>query len=96
MWREILSSDVLRRWRDFFYYTHNTVPSQTAKFFNVPEIYLPKCNARFKKSSEKQLQVSLKWNILFSSNIHKNKKNKTVVTSTVNPLLSPPPPSPLK
>ena len=43
------------------------------------------------KSSEKQLQVSLKWNILFSSNIHKNKKNKTVVTSTVNPLLSPPP-----
>ena len=46
------------------------------------------------RSSEKQLQVSLKWNILFSSNIHKNQKNKTVVTSTVNPLLSPPPPLP--
>ena len=32
MWREILSSDVLRRWRDAFYYTHTTVPSQNHIF----------------------------------------------------------------
>ena len=50
MWREILSSDDLRRWRDLSYYAHNTVPSQTATFLNVPEIYFPKCNARFNKN----------------------------------------------
>ena len=32
MKREILSSDVLRRWRNFFYYTHTTVPSQNYIF----------------------------------------------------------------
>ena len=48
MWREILSSDVLRRWRDVFYYIHTTVPSQNY-IFDWPEIYLPKCNARFNK-----------------------------------------------
>ena len=94
MWREILSSDVLRRWRDFFYYTHNTVPSQTATFWMCLKFICQNVTRVSTRSSEKQLQVSLKWNILFSSNIHKNKKNKTVVTSTVNPLLSPPPPLP--
>ena len=43
------------------------------------------------RGSEKQLQVSLKWNIQFSSNINSILKNKTVVTCTVNPLLSSPP-----
>ena len=32
MWREILSSDVLRRWRAVFYYTHTTVSSQNYIF----------------------------------------------------------------
>ena len=32
MKREILSSDVLRRWRNIFYNTHTTVPSQNYIF----------------------------------------------------------------
>ena len=32
MWREIISSDVLRRWRDVFYHTHTTVPCQNYIF----------------------------------------------------------------
>ena len=32
MWHEILSSDVLRRCRAVFYYTHTTVPSQNYIF----------------------------------------------------------------
>ena len=88
MWREILSSDVLRHWRAVSYYTHTTVPSQNhifdvLKFIcqNVTRVSIRSSQ----RSSEKQLQVSLKWNILFSGNILKIKKNKTVVTCTANP-----------
>ena len=48
MWREILSSDVLGRWRNFFITPILRYPAKTT-FLNVPEIYLPKCNARFTK-----------------------------------------------
>ena len=48
MWREILSSDVYDVDVTFFIAPILRYPPKTT-FLNEPEIYLPKCNARFNK-----------------------------------------------